>query len=278
MKTIFHHLSGICVIVCCLFGNSILLSQDTITYQLLPSAKLMPRFTANTTEHGFCATKILNNNQYWAGLGSAVPVLNISYNNFTGDVVVAGTVFTQLDHKPGSFRVINTDFYADLLFTITWNRKTFLQFGTGHTSHHLNDDAFEILGYRSSINYVRDYYRIFLLQYVSTLNSYFYAGIFYHHTFKIPENNNPIWLFQFGGDVFNISLFPYMTAYVAFDIKYRHELRFASTQSYQSGIKIHHSSPYQLRCAFTIRRGYDERGQFYNNPISVQTLGVYFDF
>jgi len=252
--------------------------RDPIEYSLFPSSQLMPRRTANVTEHGLSLCKMFDKDNYWAGIGNSLPLLRVNYGTLRGDISVAATVFTQLRHKSGGLQVINTDFYVDFLFALTWNERTFIQFGPGHTSQHLNDDALEILGYQSSINYVRDYYQLFVLQAIDKLRGYVYAGALYHHTFKVPSDNNPHWLFEFGADVAQTQLKPWLIGYVAFDIKLREELRYGSTQSYQVGVKILGDSPHVVRVALTHRAGYEERGQFFDSKVQLQTLGVYFDF
>ncbi|MBP8975746.1 MAG: hypothetical protein KBG83_03415, partial [Bacteroidetes bacterium] len=146
--------------------------RDPIEYSLFPSSQLMPRRTANVTEHGLSLCKMFDKDNYWAGIGNSLPLLRVNYGTLRGDISVAATVFTQLRHKSGGLQVINTDFYVDFLFALTWNERTFIQFGPGHTSQHLNDDALEILGYQSSINYVRDYYQLFVLQAIDKLRGY----------------------------------------------------------------------------------------------------------
>lgn len=253
-------------------------AQTSFHYTLLPERALLPKFTANVTEHGSSAAKFLDKDHYWVGLGNLFPLVRLGDGSFLADVSVGGTVFAQLDHKPGSFRVINTDFYVDMLCTLTWDSVTFFQIGAGHTSQHLNDDALEILGYMHSINYVRDYYRFFLLRMVDFLEGYVYGGVLYHHTFKIPTGENPLWLFEFGGDVAHVPITPSLTFYTAFDIKLRDEVRFGSTQSYQIGVQLHGDSSHTLRFAITHRAGYEERGQFFATKVHLQTIGIYVDF
>ncbi|MCX7984109.1 MAG: DUF1207 domain-containing protein [Bacteroidetes bacterium] len=247
-------------------------------YTFFPFQRLMPQFTANCTDHGFSVSKFLNKDHFWVGFGRSIPLVYYRKDNLLADVVGAGTVFTQLDHKPGSFRVINTDFYVDLYVTITWDSSTFFQIGAGHTSHHLNDDALEILGFQHSINYVRDYYRVFVLKRMDIFKGYIYGGFFYHHTFKVPSGKTPLWLFEVGADVVHTHITPALMGYMAFDIKFRDEVNFGSTQSYQAGVRISSASPYICRIALTHRTGYDERGQLYNTKVTIQSLGVYFDF
>lgn len=276
MKNIRSHWFLVSVLL--LLAASAGARSQEIEYSVLPGQSLMPKFTANITEHGLSVAKFFEKDHYWVGLGNSFPLVRFFYGVLKADVVLGGTVFTQLDHKPGSFRVINTDFYADLLCTVTWDDVTFVQVGAGHTSQHLNDDALEILGYSHSINYVRDYYRFSVLRAVEFLRGYVYCSTLYHHTFKIPTGGNPLWLFEFGADVAHTPLTPWMTAYGAFDIKLRDELKYASTQSYQIGVRVHGDSPHILRLAITHRAGYEERGQFFNTTITAWTLGVYFDF
>ena len=256
-----------------LFGQ-----EQTLALTLLPPNMLMPKLTANATEHGISLAKILSMDHYWAGIGGIVPIVGFKYDNVTGDITVASTVYTQLDHIPYHIRVINTDFYVDVDLSLTWNNTTIIQLGPGHTSQHLNDDAFEILGYSHSINYVRDYVRMFVVQKTDFIRGFVYAGTYYHYKFKVPISGNHIWLFEFGADALNYRLNEFISAYTAIDIKLRDELQYGSTQSYQLGIKINGASRSIIRIAYNYRTGYEERGQFFNQKANIHSVGVYFDF
>jgi hypothetical protein len=237
----------------------------------------MPKLTANATEHGLSLAKILTRNHFWAGIGGRVPALGFKYGHIIGDLVLASTIYSQLDRKSGSIRVINTDFYVDVLLSMTWNEKTYVQIGPGHTSQHLNDDAYEIFNLGHSINYVRDYVKLVVLQKSEFIHGFVYIAAYYHHTFKIPIPGNHIWLFDFGMDALNYQFSEFTSAYVAIDIKLRDEFRFGSTQSYQAGIKIKGASLSTVRIAYNYRTGYEERGQFFSQKIDLHTLGAYFD-
>ncbi|MBI2429597.1 MAG: hypothetical protein HYV29_12540 [Ignavibacteriales bacterium] len=62
------------------------------------------------------------------------------------------------------------------------------------------------------------------------------------------------------------------------DIKFRGELEYGSTQSYQVGVKSQNQNQRAVRFAYTFRTGLEERGQFYNQRNVFHTIGLFFDF
>ena len=62
------------------------------------------------------------------------------------------------------------------------------------------------------------------------------------------------------------------------DIKFKSEVEWATTQSYQIGFKILDKDPRAIRFAYTYRTGIEDRGQFYKDRVKLSLIGVYFDF
>jgi hypothetical protein len=256
----------------CAFGQ-----DDGLSLSWLPDRLMMPHFAANSTAHGISLTRILKNNQYIGGMGSMVPLVTATIDGHEVQFVVGGTLYTQILRSSNHLEVVNADFYVDVLADYRLDEERILRFGYGHTSQHLVDDAFEILGYGHSINYVRDYFQMFLLQRIAPINGFVYGGAFYHYRFKIPQPGAHHWLLQVGGEGLNEEITKNLFVYLAADIKFREESGYATTQNYQVGLRLR-GSTHSLRLAFGHRTGIEERGQFYNQRIHWNTLGFFYDF
>jgi len=84
--------------------------------------------------------------------------------------------------------LLNVDFFVDLLFDLRLNENYAIRAGAGHTSQHLSDDALKKFGNLSSINYVRDYYQLFLIRSFPQHHLTLYGGVYYNHNFKTTQN------------------------------------------------------------------------------------------
>jgi len=62
------------------------------------------------------------------------------------------------------------------------------------------------------------------------------------------------------------------------DLKWKSEVAWASTQSYQCGLKLFPRNERNLRLAYTYRTGIDDRGQFFRERTDISQLGLYLDF
>ena len=256
----------------CAFGQ-----DSSLSLSWLPDQLMMPAFTANSTAHGVSLTRILKNNQYIGGMGSMVPVVTATIHGHEVQFSFGGTVYTQILRSRNHLEVVNVDFYVDVLADYRLDEERILRFGYGHTSQHFVDDAFEILGYGHSINYVRDYFQSFLLQRIAAINGYVYGGVLYHYRFKIPQPGAHHWLLEVGGEGLNEEIAKNLFVYLAADIKFREESGYATTQNYQLGLRLR-GSTHSLRLALGHRTGIEERGQFYNQRVHWNTLGFFFDF
>lgn len=260
-----------------LLASSGAMAQDWLSVSWLPNEKFMPVFAANATAHRMSLTRILKNNQYIGGMGGYFPVLNAAISGEEFQFGIGGTIYTQLLRSRTHLEVVNADFYVDVLTDYRVDDQRVLRFGIGHTSQHLVDDAIEILGYQHSINYVRDYLQVFLVQDVPLINGFVYGGTYYHYRFRIPQPGTYHWLFEVGGEGLNEEIAKNLFAYVALDIKFREESNFATTQNYQIGIRLKGTS-HSLRIAYAYRTGLEERGQFYLQRVHWNTLGAFLEF
>ncbi len=249
-----------------------------ISFSFLPQKHLVPLFPANSTEHRITLTKILEMSNYTGGMGGNLPIVDISSPYLNGQFSVAGTFYAHLKKIGRHVQVITGDFFVDFMLDVAINENLSLRFGVGHTSQHFVDDAFEILGYQNSLNYVRDYVKFFGIQKIPLIRGFVYGGFYYNYLFVITHKVDNRWIFQIGSEMFNVPITPLLTFYTGFDIKFRGELNFATSQNYQVGIKLGDGNSNTVRFAYNYRTGLEERGQFYNQYVRWNTLGIYFDF
>ncbi|NUN70352.1 MAG: ribosome recycling factor [Bacteroidetes bacterium] len=155
---------------------------------------------------------------------------------------------------------------------------TVIRVGRGHTSQHLTDDAFELLGFKESVNYVRDYFSGHIIQQVPLINGIVYAGTFNNYVFRIDSARPDTWSFQCGTDLLNMPVGPDTYLYAAADLYLHTELRNGTSQNYQAGIKYEVASKRAFRIAYNYRTGLEYRGQFFRNHLTVHTVGFYVDY
>jgi hypothetical protein len=271
----------------CLLGSEL---DSLIT--LLPGKKFFPQLTASGTAHRISYSKDLTRSGFIGSMGGAFPLATLNYRGVECQTVIASSIYTTLANQHVKFDVQNVDFYVDLFFDLPLREGTVLRFGWGHTSHHLVDDEVvarterngNVLPYDQINNYAREDYKLFVAQELATMNLFVYAGIHNAYSFLLDDKKNQLyridgqWLFETGGEGNTSPLIGPVSGYAAFDIKFRGELSYGTTQSYQVGIKAEQPEMRAVRLAYTYRTGLEERGQYYNQRITIQSIGVYFDF
>ncbi len=261
-----------------LFCTSLLFAQDSSFVTLMPKKQFIPSFTASGTEHRLSYAKFLNNGSFFAGLGGSIPTALVGLYGLECLVSVSGTVYTTLVSAGVKFQVTNADYYADVTFDIPVSDATVLRVGSGHTSHHLVDDAVALRGPAPVLNYARDYVQLFAVQKLPVIRGFAYAGTYYNRSFIINSHRDGLFLFQLGADGGNLPLTGPLELYCAFDLKFRGEVNYGSTQSYQIGIRVKNDLFQAARLAYTYRTGMEERGQFYDQRATTQSVGLFFDF
>jgi len=263
------------VLICLLVaGLTPVRAQDSLALvEYLPGEKIFPRFTADGREHQMSLSAITKNREWIGAVGASVPVIQVNPRGTTLQASVAATIFNRLVKTPGHLTVYTIDYKVDLPFDLRISRLA-IRTGLGHISCHFADDALELYGERS-IQHVNDYIILGVAYDVPGLQGYLYARANYSYgTQPVPDRP---WLLQFGGDLGNIPLFQDVAVYGAFDIKVKEETGWGSTQSYQAGVKLFAHGSRQLRLAYTLRLGYDERGQFYLDRDTLQLISVFLD-
>ena len=261
-----------------IFLSSLLMAQDSSFVTLIPDTRFIPSFTASGTEHRISYAKYLTNESFFAGLGGSFPAAIVRYKRIECLITVSGTVYTTLASSGVKFQVTNADYYADVTFDIPVSDATVLRFGSGHTSHHLVDDAVIALGTARVLNYARDYLQFFAVENAPVIRGFVYGGTYYSHSFLINTHRDGQFLFQAGADGGNFPLFHPLELYGAADIKFRSEVNYGSTQSFQIGVRAKKENFRAIRLAYTFRTGMDERGQFYDQRTANHSIGLFFDF
>ena len=252
--------------------------QERPAVEFLPSQQFVPSFTADGTAHRLSYLKDVNRGSFYAGLGGGFPAALVHLFGYDCLITVSGTVYTTLASAGVKFQVTNADYYADVTFDIPVAASTVLRLGSGHTSHHLVDDAVAAVGATSVLNYARDYVQCFAVQRLPLLRGFAYAGVFYNRSFLINVHRDGLLLWQAGLDAGSFTVAGPVEAYGALDVKVRGEVNNATTQSYQAGLRVKNDTFRAVRLAYTFRTGAEERGQFYDKRFSSQTVGMFFDF
>ncbi len=261
-------------------------SEDKVEFSFLPLRHLMPIWSANSTAHRISLSKITENNNYIGSMGGVFPLISAAHEETVVQASIGSTLYTQLDRPPQHLQVINVDFFVDFFIDVMLNQNVVLRSGLGHTSQHLTDDAFELLGYGHSINYLRDYLQLFAMYRSNAIKGYVYAGAYYNYKFRTQANGkydvpddapNPM-IYEMGTEIAPFQIGASSFVYAGVDIKLRGEAKFGASQNYQIGIKHLNEFGRTIRFAFNHRAGLEERGQFFILHITFNSFSFYFDF
>lgn len=250
--------------------------ESSLLITLLPEKKIVPSFTASGTEHRISYNKQMTRGSFIGSMGGVFPVADVRYNDLLCQVSAASSMYTTLQNAGIKFKVTDVNFYVDIFFDIPVASETVLRTGWGHTSHHLADDA--MFPGVTAVNYARDYYQLFVLHGIAAMNGFVYGGLQWTYSFLINRNVGRKILPEFGGEGTVGRLFRTIVLYGAVDFKFRGEMAYGSTQSYQLGLKSQNENLRSIRFAYTYRTGLEERGQFYNQRNVFHTIGIMFDF
>ena len=248
--------------------------EDTALVVFFPARKIFPLYTADGLSHQLSLSRVTENSEWIGAVGGSVPLIqyNMDHDQLQGGVAV--TIFNRLVKTPGHLTVYTVDYKVDFPIDIRFSGIA-LRTGLGHISCHFADDAIELLG-KHSIQHVNDYVTLGIAWDVQALDGYVYAGFNYSYGTQ-PVQYKP-WLFQFGADVANVSLDDWISVYAAADVKIKEEVGWGSTRSVQIGFKVFPRNSHRLRLAYTLRTGYEDRGQFYLNRETNNLLSAFIDF
>ena len=246
-------------------------SQDELEF--LPAKKIFPLFTADALSHQLSLSHITKDRDWIGTIGGSIPIAQLSLPNALLQISVAASTFNRLITPPG-LTVYTTDFKVDFPLDVRTGSTAF-RFALGHYSCHFEDDGIELLG-KHSIQSIKDYYTLAVAQDVDLIRGHGYFAVHWIHH-NVPERDKQ-WQLQFGGEGANVQLSEYVGLYCAIDIKLKQEVSWGSTQSYQIGARLFAHDSRALRIAFTMRRGFDERGQFFDQREDVDMVSALIDF
>jgi hypothetical protein len=256
-----------------LSGGEAHAQQDQDRIQFLPAKKIFPLFTADALTHQLSLSHITKNRDWIGTIGGSIPIAQLSLPDALLQVSVAASTFNRLITPPG-LTVYTTDFKVDFPLDVRLGATAF-RFALGHYSCHFEDDGIELLG-KHSIQSIKDYYTLAAARDIDLIRGHGYLAVHWiHHNVPMRDKK---WALQLGGEGGNIELNQYVRLYCAIDIKLKQEVAWGSTQSYQIGARLFAKDTRALRIAWTLRRGFDERGQFFDQREDVDIVSAFIDF
>ena len=238
-----------------------------------PATKIFPPLTADALTHQISLSHVTNDRDWIGTIGGSLPLAQLHLEDAELQVSVAASTFNRLITPPG-LTVYTTDFKVDFPLDVRLSETSF-RLALGHYSCHFEDDGIELLG-KHSIQSIKDYYMLAVARDVELIGGHVYlAGHWIHHNVPMRDKN---WEIQLGGEAGNLSVSRLVSLYCAIDLKLKQEVSWGSTQSYQAGVRLLMNGIRALRFAYTVRRGFDERGQFFDQHEDVEILSVFVDF
>lgn len=262
-------------VLCIMFMAMSARAEDPVKpLEFFPGSRVFPLFTADGLSHQLSLSRVTDNREWIGAVGGSIPMMQLNLGGREIQASVAVTVFNRLIKTPGRLTVYTIDYKVDFPVDIRISELS-LRAGLGHISCHFADDAIEQLG-RKSIQHVNDYVTLAAAYDVKAIYGYVYAGFNYSYGTQ-PVQHRP-WLLQCGADVANIRVYDDISVYGAVDVKVKQEVGWGSTRSLQAGLKLFPRSHFRLRIAYTLRTGYEDRGQFYLNQATLNLISVFIDF
>ena len=261
------------------FFPCFLQSQVLNRFEVLPQQKIVPVFTADATAHRLGVTAMSINRRVSVSLGNIVPIADVEVYGQPLRIGVGASIHAEIEPDKKA-NLVTTDYIIDYaLLDIPFANDWILRTGVGHASHHLSDDWYELLNKTSALKYSKDYVQLFVVKKIPEYNLFVYGGAIYTYNFIVNHEIHLPWMLQCGGEQVLASYVDNMLAlYCALDMKVRQEASFASTQSYQFGVRIQNTTERTLRLAYQFRNGIDERGQFYTGRRSFHGLSLFAEF
>lgn len=256
-----------------IFFTSTIFAQD-FRLKLFPEKKIFERHYADAISHQVSLSKHFESTEWFANIGVNIPVFDIGLFEYEVQASASTTIFNTIIKTPGHIQVYTVDYLVDFYFDTKITNDLAVRFIFGHLSAHFSDDGIVELG-NSPISYVRDYIGLSSQYKINPLNGKIYFTGFYNFHNEPPRNKHST--FQFGFDAGHYFL-KSLKAYFAFDIKIKSEVNNGTTQSFQTGVIFPSDQRFKFRIAFTHRRGFEERGQLYDQKDIKNSLGIYVDF
>lgn len=261
------------------------LSLKNLKEEWLPEESLVGGRTADLTWHRVSLLRHVGGvqrfpgmDEYSGSMGGNFQVGRVRYKKHQLGLSVAATLDTRILRPPGNIIVETADFFVDVLMDYRPLPWLAFRMGPGHTSQHLTDDAFELLGYTRSVNYVRDYWQMFAEWQQVKWGTRVYAGGFYNYHLILDSVRPASGMFQWGLETAPFQLGKAIRPYLALDGKIRGEVNGATSMNVQVGLKVQKGNGRALRTGIHYRSGIEDRGQFYRQRNSAWLAGLWFDF
>lgn len=242
---------------------------------MFPRENLFPLTYADGIAPRLGVSKDLTSAMIRGDIGGYLPVLELDLPGTTLQCGAGAAVLTSFIKKPRLLQMVTVDFLLEFPLDVRLPGGCVLRTGYGHFSAHLADDGIEILG-RTSTNYAKDYVMLLGSYGIPAACAAIYAGG--HWYFHSLPGEGHAWLAQAGLEAGNVELLNDVFLYAAADIRLKSEVAWASTQSYQCGLRLFPRDGRAMRIAYTYRTGVDDRGQFYTERSTTHLVGVYLDF
>lgn len=268
-------LVAVVLFFCLLVSRQVADAEETPAFiKIFPGEKIFPRCTADGLAHQLSLSRVTENRDWIGAVGGSIPMIQLNLENMKLQASVAVTIFNRLIKTPGHITVVTMDYKVDLPIDFRFSELA-LRVAFGHISCHFADDAIELFG-KKSIQHVNDYITLAAAYDVRAIQGHVYGGFNYSYATQ-PIPYKP-WLLQIGADFGNIRLHDEVTVYGAIDVKVREEVGWGSTRSFQVGFKLFPRMNFGLRVAYTLRMGFEERGQFYLNRETLNLISAFIDF
>lgn len=236
--------------------------------EVFPAVPFFPNFPADALAHQLSLSRLTDTREWIGAIGLEAPLLQY------GDRVqwgVGATVFNRLLKTPGHITVSTVDYRVDFPADVRLDSLR-LRAAYGHISSHYADDGIEQLGKRS-ISSVRDY--------LLASGAWMLGGGFLYATAICNYHNEPVanrkWQLQTGGEIGLVRLWNEGRITCAWDLKMKEDVGWGTTQSYQIALLMFEGSGRAVRLAYTHRRGFEERGQVFDQRAVLNLIGVCLD-
>lgn len=252
-------------------------ARQVSDFDFLPAHNRFPVFSADPSTPDFSIQKMFGNEDLIGKLGATIPLAQFLLNNKRLQIDAATSTISFFQAPGGGLKVISTDFHFFTSASVEWTPTFSWRFGFGHTSHHLNDNALTRTPALTPTNYSRDYLAFDCLISIPSYRAMFYAGINDALQFHVSTNaQESVWILL-GGVPVKVRILESCDLYAAFNLRFRQEFQFAATQNFQVGLEFASENGRVLRAALDLQTGKDNRGQFYDKPLDIATIGLYFD-
>ena len=261
-----HSIAPVILVLELILPAGVALAQDSLTF--LPAQSIYPRYRADALAPQVSLGKITETREWIGEIGTAFPVAEATGDGWTAQVGAEASTFTRLIKTPGHITVSTIDYRIDIPLYI---RVPFLlaRLGYGHISNHYVDDGIELL-HQHSISAVKDFLEAGLVRDIGLLHGKTYAQASYcYHNEPLRDRH---WILQWGGDFGNYAIGPSWILYGAVDLKLKQEVNWGTTQSYQAGVMYAPREGVAMRIAYTVRTGFEERGQLFDRTATTSVL------